>query len=134
MKYEEMLERAIKKLPKEVEVRERFEMPKVVCEISGKKTIFKNFNEVLNKIRRDPKHFSKFLFKELATAGSIQGNFLVFQGRISREMLQKKVEEYVKEFVFCKECKKPDTKLVKEGRITFMKCEACGAKMPVRSI
>lgn len=133
MKYEEMLERALEKLPKKVEERKRFEMPRVISEVQGSKTILKNLNEILSILRRDVKHFTKFISKELATAASLEGSYLVFQGRISREILQKKVEEYVKEFVLCKECKQPDTKIVKEGRISFLKCEACGAKYSVRS-
>ncbi|MEK6812055.1 MAG: translation initiation factor IF-2 subunit beta, partial [Nanoarchaeota archaeon] len=37
------------------------------------------------------------------------------------------------EFVLCKECKKPDTELLREDRVTFIHCLACGAKHPVRS-
>ncbi|MHA1988975.1 MAG: translation initiation factor IF-2 subunit beta, partial [Promethearchaeota archaeon] len=51
-----------------------------------------------------------------------------------KDIIQKKIESYVKEYVLCKECGKPDTKLIKEGRITFLKCEACGAKSSVKSI
>ena len=134
MEYEELLKRAMEKLPKIVEKKERFEIPKVVCEISGNKTILKNFGEILAVLRRDPNHLAKYLSKELATASSIQNETLVFQGKISAEILQKKVESYVKDFVYCKECGKPDTRLVKEDRIYFLICEACGAKHPVRSI
>jgi len=35
--------------------------------------------------------------------------------------------------VLCPECKKPDTQLKKEDRITTIKCSACGAKHPVRA-
>lgn len=134
MKYEELLKKAMERLPKNVEKRERFEVPKVVCEVSGSKTVLRNFGEILAVLRRDPSHLAKYLSKELATAGSVQGNLLTFQGKISREILQRKTDDYVKEFVYCKECGKPDTKLVKEDRIYFLVCEACGARHPVRSI
>jgi translation initiation factor 2 subunit 2 len=134
MEYEELLKRAMEKLPKIMEGRERFEVPKVICEVSGNKMVLKNFGEILAVLRRDSGHLSKYLSKELATAGSVQGNTLIFQGKTSREILQKKVDDYVKEFVYCKECGKPDTKLVKEDRIYFLACEACGAKKPTRSI
>ena len=134
MKYDELLERAIKKLPKVEISKDRFVIPQVALEYSGSKTIVKNFSEVLLAIRRDPNHLSKFLFRELATAGSIKNQSLNFQGNISKEKLQGKLENYVKEFVFCKECGEPDTKLVKEDRVTFIQCEACGCKYPVRNI
>jgi translation initiation factor 2 subunit 2 len=46
-------------------------------------------------------------------------------------MINEKIQEYVAEFVICKECKKPDTELVKEDRLTFIHCLACGAKKSV---
>lgn len=134
MEYEEMLKKAYEKLPKKFETKKRFVVPTVVCEVSGNRTILRNFNDILIAIRRDAAHLSKYLSKELATAGSAQGNILVFQGKVSKEMLQKKIEDYIKEFVFCKECKEPDTKLIREDRTIILKCEACGAKTPVRLI
>jgi len=134
MKYEEMLKRAYERLPKEVEERKRFEIPSVITEIQGNKTLLKNFSEITSVLRRAPKHLSKFLLKELATPGNIQGSFLILQRKVSRDMIQKKIQDYAKEFVYCKECKKPDTKLIKEERIYSLKCEACGAKYPVRRI
>lgn len=134
MNYEELLKRAMEKLPKRVENKERFQMPEIIIEISGPKTIIKNFGEIISVLRRDGNHLAKYLGRELATADIIQGSSLIFQGRLSREILQKKINDYVKEFVYCKECGEPDTKLVKEERIVFVKCEACGAKHPARSI
>ena len=132
--YENLLSKAIEKLPKKQESKDRFIIPEAAVEISGSRTILKNFIEVSNKLRREQQHVAKFLSKESATSGSIQGGTMVFQGNIRREILQKKIEDYIKEFVYCKECKEPDTRLVKEGRVTFMVCEACGAKHPVRNI
>ena len=133
-KYEDLLNKAIEKLPKKQETKNRFVIPEAIVEISGSRTIFKNFGDVANKLRRDQTHLSKYLSKGMATAGSIQGSTLIFQGNIRREILQKKIDDYIKEFVYCKECKEPDTRLVREGRVMFMICEACGAKHPVRNI
>jgi translation initiation factor 2 subunit 2 len=134
MEYEDMLKKVMEKLPKKTDGSGRFKLPPAACEVSGSKTIFKNFGEILSVLRRDQRHFSKYLFKELATPGNIQGQTLIFQGRIQLAMLNKKIGDYVKEFVYCKECGEPDTKLAKEDRITFMKCEACGSKRSARSI
>lgn len=129
-----MLKKAFEKVPKEVEERDRFKIPTVIIQREGNKTLIKNFSEILLTLRRNQKHLSKFLFKELATPGNVQGSALILQRKVSREMIQKKIEEYVKEFVYCKECNKPDTKLVKGDRIFFLRCEACGAKYPIRRI
>ena len=129
-----MLDRAMEKLPKKVESKDRFKIPEVVCETAGNKTVIKNFGELLSTLRRSERHLSKYLFKELATPGNIQDQTLVLQRKVLRQMIQNKIERYVKEFVYCKECGNPDTKFVKEDRIIFIKCEACGAKYPSRGI
>lgn len=134
MSYEELLKKAYEKLPKKVEERKRFELPVAICEVQGNKTLIKNFPDMLTALRRDLNHFSKFLMKELATPGNMQGAILILQRKVSVEMLQEKIKDYVKEFVYCKECGEPDTKLIKEERITILKCDACGARYPVRGI
>jgi translation initiation factor 2 subunit 2 len=124
----------MKKLPKKSDEKKRFEIPRIVSLIQGNKTIIKNFSEILSTLRRNERHLSKFLFKQLATPGSMEGDALVLQRKVPHSMLQKKLEDYIKEYVFCKICGEPDTKLLKEDRITFMKCEACGARSAVREI
>lgn len=105
-----------------------------MTEIQGNKTLIKNFGEICTTLRREPSHLAKYLFRELATPGNVQGNILVLQTRLSKEIIQSKIDGYTKEFVYCKVCGEPDTKFVKEGRITFIKCEACGAKWVARVI
>src|SRR5439155_8590836 len=126
--YKTLLKKAMEKMPEKVATKERFKIPQVTLEVRGSKTYLKNFGDILNLLRRESNQVTKFLFKELATSGYIENNILVFQGKIGREILQKKLESYIKEFVICKVCGNPDTRLVKEGRFLFMKCEACGAK------
>lgn len=134
MDYEGLLKRAMEKLPKKMESEKRFVVPPVEFEFSGTKTIFKNFSTILNALRRDPHNLSKYLFKELATPGYVEGGTLVFQRKLPSSILQEKVNDYIKEFVYCKICREPDTKLVKEKRVTFIECEACGARYPVRNV
>jgi len=100
-------------------------------EIHGRKTLIRNFEEIANILRRDKKHISKFLFRELAAPGYEQSGMLVLQSKIPKTVIQKKIEKYVKEYVLCKVCGQPDTKIVKERRISFIKCEACGARYPI---
>ena len=72
------------------------------------------------------------MLKELAASGQKEGDRLVLNKKVPSARINQKVEEYAKEFVLCKECKKPDTELIKEGRLTFIRCLACGAKHSVR--
>ena len=46
-------------------------------------------------------------------------------------MINQKIEKYVKNYVICPVCGKPDTKLIKVDRVLVMKCMACGAVSPV---
>jgi translation initiation factor 2 subunit 2 len=110
----------------------RFEIPQIEGHIEGKKTILTNFLAIASYIRRDPEHFQKFILKELATSGQMDGERLILNNKIPSTKINAKVEQYVKEFVICKECGKPDTELRKENRLNFINCLACGAKHPVR--
>ena len=132
--YEEMLEGIYKKV-KQVSDKEgkRFEIPKVQGAFEGKKTILVNFFQIADHIRRNHDHFQKFILKELATSGHRDGERLVLNIRVPSSKINQKIEEYTKEFVLCRECKKPDTELVKENRLNFVHCLACGARHSVRS-
>ncbi len=130
--YESLLNQAYEKVKKVDDTGERFEIPKIKGHFEGKKTILTNFSQVASHIRRYPGHFQKFLLKELATAGQKEGDKLILNNKIPSAKINLKIEQYVKEFVLCKECGKPDTEIIKEGRLSFLKCLACGAKHSVR--
>ncbi|MBN2421304.1 translation initiation factor IF-2 subunit beta [Candidatus Woesearchaeota archaeon] len=132
MTYEELLKRGIEQLPEVVAEVSRFEIPKVVGHIQGNKTIISNINQIIEILRRPVAHVVKFLLKELAAPGEIKGNFLVLGTKISASKINEKIGEYVNKYVICPECKKPDTKLKKEGNFTFIICQACGAKKTVK--
>jgi translation initiation factor 2 subunit 2 len=134
MDYEELLKKAMENMPKKEGTGERFEMPRVDSIVQGTQTIIKNFSAIAGALRREPKHVLKFLTKELAAPGSVDGQRAMLQSKLPQRIIQAKLELYVKEYVICKECTRPDTKLVKDGRISLIKCEACGAKSPVKAI
>lgn len=131
--YEKLLDDAYKKIKKVESSSERFEIPKVEGHFEGKKTILTNFYQIASYIRRNPEHFQKFMLKELAASGQREGDRLVLNNKVPSAKINQKIEQYVKEFVLCRECGKPDTELSKEDRLTFIRCMACGARHPVRS-
>ena len=131
--YEEMLKEAYTKIKKHDGNGERFEIPKVEGHFEGKKTVITNFSQVAAHLRRNPEHFQKFMLHELAAPGQREGDRLILNIKVPSTKINQKVEEYVNEFVLCKECKKPDTELLREDRLTFIHCLACGAKHSVRS-
>ena len=132
MEYAELLEQAYKKIKQTSSSGSRFEIPKVEGHFEGKKTILTNFFQIASHIRREPEHFQKFMLRELASAGQKEGDRLILNIKVPSAKINQKIEQYVKEFVLCKECGKPDTKLIKEDRLTFVHCLACGAKHSVR--
>jgi len=129
--YEEMLKAAYEKLPKRTEEAQRFVLPEVQIQPAGLKTMIVNFVDIAQAMRRDPNHFMKFLVKELATSGELEGKRLTVIGRFFKQAIDKKIELYMKKYVLCPECGKPDSKLEKEDRYLFLKCEVCGARSSV---
>ncbi len=132
--YDQMLDRLYKKLPKSKASTKRFEVPEVQGRIQGNRTIITNLQQIAKKLSRKGEHLMKFLLRELATTGEIKGGGTIFIGKFGSNFLNQKIEKYVKEFILCSQCKRPDTVLIKERGITFKRCEACGAKSSVRTL
>ena len=109
-------------------------MPQQAVSIQPAQKRIKNFSEVAQALRRDENHLSKYFSKELAAPVSLQTGVLFLQKKVFRDLLQKKLESYIKEFVYCKVCGEPDTHLEKVERILQMRCDACGARSPARQI
>jgi translation initiation factor 2 subunit 2 len=133
MNYEEMLERGKKNLPEITASSERFVIPKVQGHLEGNKTVVSNFFQIASTLGRTPEHLLKYISRETAAKGEIKKQLLVFNTKIPSSKINEKIEQYVDSFVICKECGKPDTKLFKEGIVTFMRCQACGAKTAIHS-
>ncbi len=131
--YEKLLEKAYKEVKIVKRTSERFEIPKVAGQISGKNTIITNVNQIADYLRRPIDNIIKFLQKELATPGKMEGDRLILNTKLSSAKVNEKIEQYAKEFVICNECGKPDTEIVIEKGIKFKHCLACGAKSPVKS-
>lgn len=134
LKYEDMLNRAYENIPKEALEHKRFEIPRADSIIQGKKTFVRGFTNLLKELRRDKKHFLKFLTKETATSVTESGQNIIINGKIGAIKLNQIIENYFSQFVLCKECGKPDTKIISHGGTKMMKCEACGAINPIKGI
>ena len=132
--YEKLLERARSQIPEVVSKRERLELPRTILSVIGMRTVVYNFKEVAEALNRDPQHLLKFLTREMATAATMQEARVIFQGKFYRETLKRLIQRYMESFVTCPVCKRPDTKIVKEKRLSFLVCEACGAKSSIRQL
>ena len=133
MDYAAMLERARDELPDNIEETSRFEIPKARGHLQGNQTIINNWFEIAKTLDRKPQHLLKYVLKELATPGELIKQSVVFGSKLSANKVNEKIQQYADDFVFCKTCGKPETKLSKEGAAIMMTCQACGARNSVRS-
>ena len=134
MDYKELLKKAREQLPESVFEKERFEIPKIRGHVQGNKTILSNFLQIADILRREPEHLLKYILKELATPGEIKKSGSVIIGtKVSASRINEKIRQYANDYVLCSECGKPDTKVDKDGKFTFLKCQACGARHPIKS-
>lgn len=132
--YEELLKKAEEELPEQIKGGDRFSIEKVCGHIEGNKTVLVNLKKIAKDLGRNENHLLKYLLRELATPGKYVGKRVIFGTKVAASTINKKIRKYVSEFVFCSECNKPDTSLTEEKSITYLKCQACGAKKPVKNI
>ncbi len=132
--YENLLDRAIEQLPPEIFETKRFSVPKAYSVIQGNRTFIQNFREISDALNRDPQHLLKYLLRELGTAGNLEGGRAIMQGKFTHYLINERINDYVDKFVICQECSRPDTRIIREDRIFILKCEACGAKAPLKTL
>ncbi len=130
--YQELLDAGINALPKEVVVTARFEIPKAKGHIQGNKTVITNFNNIIGEFRRDKDHFLKFLLKEMATPGVLDGPRLVLGRKVSATLINQKIQQYAEMYVLCGNCGKPDTQIMTKENVMTLKCAACGSERPIK--
>jgi translation initiation factor 2 subunit 2 len=132
--YEELLKRARSQIPETVSKHERLELPRLNHSVIGMRTIVYNLKEIAEALNRDPQHLLKFLTREMATAATLQESRAIFKGKFYRDTFERLIRRYMEIFVICPVCNRPDTRIVKEKRLSFLVCEACGAKSSVRQL
>ncbi|MBS3098675.1 translation initiation factor IF-2 subunit beta [Candidatus Pacearchaeota archaeon] len=130
--YELLLEKAYEEVKVVGKGKGRFEIPKVAGQVIGNSTIVTNLGQIASYFRRDIVHMSKFLQKELAVYGRVDGQRLILKTKLNSTKVNDKIEKYAKEFVICNVCGKPDTEVVSEKGLKIKHCLACGAKSPVK--
>jgi translation initiation factor 2 subunit 2 len=138
--YQELLARIFRTMqaqnPDFSSSRKRYTIvPPSVHRDGNKKTVFANIADICKRMHRQPEHVIQFIFAELGTTGSVDGEKrLVIRGRFQQKQLENVLRRYIVEYVTCKTCKSPDTLLTKENRLYFMSCEACGSRRSVSAI
>ncbi|MFL6481795.1 MAG: translation initiation factor IF-2 subunit beta [Nitrososphaera sp.] len=132
--YEALLKRLQDKVDNTAKkTRSRLEIPTPEIIWVGKNTIFRNFMDFPKALRRDPEKFLFYLNKELASAGYISGERVMFLGRKTVSSFQALIDRYIKDYIQCPVCGSPDTHTEKsKPKVAFLICEACGAKSSIK--
>ena len=132
--YDALLKRACSQMPEVSLKRERLELPRLFISMVGMRTIISNFKDVADVLDRDPQHILKFLTREMATAATYHDGRAIFQGKFQRDSFERLLLRYTESFVTCPVCKRPDTKVVREKRLSFLVCNACGARSSIKQL
>jgi translation initiation factor 2 subunit 2 len=132
--YDDLLKRACQQMPEVSAKKERLELPRIMIQTVGMRTIIANFKDIADALDRDPQHVLKFLTREMATAATFHDSRAIFQGKFRSDSFERLLQRYLEGYVTCPVCKRPDTRLAKEKRLSFIVCNACGAKSSVKHL
>jgi translation initiation factor 2 subunit 2 len=131
--YEALLSRLRDKLGNTTKKQaSRLELPTPQIIWVGQRTIFRNFMDFPKALNRDPEKLLLYLNKELASAGYIAAERVIFLGRKEPSSFGALIDRYVKDYVICPVCGSPDTRTEKSKKLGFLLCEACGAKSSIK--
>ncbi|KAF6001430.1 eukaryotic translation initiation factor 2 [Cyanidiococcus yangmingshanensis] len=121
-----------------VEGRRRLSLrPPQIAREGSKRTVFLNFGEICQSLRRQPEHLAAYMAAELGTTGNMQENArFVLKGRFQPAGFEGVLRRYIREYVMCASCRSPETVLMRDAhtRLYFMKCENCGSSRSVAPI
>jgi len=134
MDYNSLLNRGKAELPGTGESKGRFEVPAARVHGEGKKTLIMNFDDICDRLNRDPDLVAKYLLREIGTAGARGDGRMALTGVFQASQIDVVIRQFADAYVICNVCHLPDTKLVKEKRATHLVCEACGARYTVKAI
>jgi len=131
--YEKLLKRIDGERSKNsAETDSRFELPPVDVMWEGQRTYLRNFSDFPKIMRRDPTKLLQYLSKEFAVPAERIGDSAMFIGKRDPDDFTRLLKIYVNDYIMCPTCKSPDTRTEKEKRISFLICEACGAKSTIK--
>ena len=111
--------------------------PPQLMRVGSKRTLWTNFQEICDILKRPPPHLQEFVLTELGTTGSIDHNHrLVITGKYVPKIIESLLRKYIREYVTCHSCHSPNTVIAKDtvSRLYFMHCTDCGAGRSVAVI
>ena len=133
--YENLLKRLKNKtINQDKKSMSRIEMPTPDIVWLGNKTIFRNFTDFAKVMRRDPEKILLYLAKEFGSATYIANEKGIFVGKKDPSKFMALFERYMKDYVVCPACSSTDTNIERVNRLSYIICEACGAKLALKGI
>ncbi|MFW9805432.1 MAG: translation initiation factor IF-2 subunit beta [Candidatus Thorarchaeota archaeon] len=134
--YDKLLERARSQVPEDAFKKsgERFKVPEVQLIVQGNRSIWQNFQEIINILNRPGKEVLKFVSQQLGTAGNIEGSNALFNGKFNQEQVDDVLNRYIDSYVICPVCTRPDTEISKVSNAYYLVCSACGARTSIRPV
>lgn len=134
--YDKLLDRARSQVPEDAFKKsgERFQVPDVQLFQQGNRSIWQNFQEIINILNRPGKEVLKFVSGQLGTAGTMEGSNALFNGKFNVEQVDEVLNRYIDSYVICPVCTRPDTDIQKEGHAYYLQCSACGARTSIRPV
>lgn len=98
----------------------------------NRKTYVKNFGDLCDRLGKTQLEIKAFFETDMNAVMSIDSNnMLIITGRYNQIQVKKVLTNYVKQNMMCGECKSTDTEMVKENRITYLKCKKCYSKKSI---
>jgi|LauGreDrversion4_2_1035121.scaffolds.fasta_scaffold42693_3 translation initiation factor 2 subunit 2 len=133
--YEVMLERLYKMMNKEEDTGKiKISMP-IIERLGSKRVIWTNFQDCAKALNREPDHIMRFFFNYLTTTGNLDGEGkFIFKNVFKAQQIKTTLDDYIKNYVSCKSCKKGNTVFSKERGLTFLNCKNCHASSTVEEL
>jgi translation initiation factor 2 subunit 2 len=97
--YDDLLKKACAQMPEVSAKHERLELPRIMIQTVGMRTIISNFKEIAQALDRDPQHLLKYLTREMATAATFQDSRAIFQGKFRSDSFERLLQRYLESYV-----------------------------------
>lgn len=99
------------------------------------KSTWVNFDQQATALNRDHKHILDFFLSELGCTGNLgSNNEMILVGGFQDKNFLKMIQNYIKDYVMCQNCKCLVTTLEKRDRLTYLVCSKCKASRTVQAI
>ena len=134
--YDSLLDRARSQVPEDAFKKsgERFKVPDVQLMVQGNRTLWQNFQDIINVLNRPGREVLKFVSGQIGTAGNIEGGIAIFNGKFTEAAVNDILNRYIDSYVICPVCSRPDTEIKKIEKQYKMVCSACGAQTAIRPV